>query len=64
MNDTVPLILFVVGLLLFLVGDVLWLIRTTFNRPMSMRLTGGMVAVGIALISVGLGWWALTAGGG
>lgn len=64
MNDTVPLVLFLAGVVLFILGDILWLVRNTFSRPMDLRLSGGMVAAGIALISTGLGWWALTAGGG
>jgi predicted acyltransferase len=64
MNDTAPLVLFIAGVVLFVLGDILWLIRNTFSRPMNLRLSGGMVGVGIALISIGLGWFALTAGGG
>ncbi len=58
------LTLFLVGLAMFIVGDVLWLLRNTFERPMNVRLTGGLVGGGVALISVGLLAWALTAGGG
>jgi len=64
MNDTAPLVLFIAGVVLFVLGDILWLVRNTFSRPMNLRLSGGMVAVGIALISIGLVWFALTAGGG
>lgn len=64
MTDTITLVLFLVGLVLFVVGDVLWLLRNTFDRPMNMRLTGSLVVGGVAMISVGLLTWALSAGGG
>ena len=52
--DNLPLILFVVGLVLFATGDLLWLVRNTFNRPMNMRLTGGLVGTGVVLLTLGL----------
>lgn len=61
MPDELPLILFIIGIVLFVVGDLLWLVRNTFNRPMNMRLTGGLVGSGVLLISAGL--VALVAGG-
>lgn len=63
MIETVPLLLFLGGLALFVAGDVLWLLRNTFNRPMNLRLTGGLVGGGIAAISMGLAWWAIGGGG-
>ena len=61
--DTLTLILFLGGLALFIVGDVLWLLRNTFDRPMSVRVTGTLVGGGVAMISLGLLLFALTAGG-
>ncbi|MCK9485911.1 MAG: hypothetical protein M0R73_04305 [Dehalococcoidia bacterium] len=58
--DTLTLALFLVGLALFIVGDVLWLLRNTFDRPMNVRVTGGLVASGVALISLGLLFLVLT----
>ncbi len=46
--------LLAVGLSLFIAGDFLWLVRNTFKRPMDMRLTGGLVAVGVLLMGGGL----------
>lgn len=54
MPDQIPLILFIVGLTLFVMGDLLWLVRNTFNRPMNLRLTGGLVGSGILLLCLGL----------
>lgn len=54
MLDNIALILFIVGFVLFVVGDVLWLVRNTFNRPMNVRVTGGLVGSGILLLSAGL----------
>lgn len=64
MTDAIVLVLFVVGLAMFVIGDLLWLLRNTFNRPMNLRVTGTLVGGGVALLSVGLLTWALTAGGG
>jgi|GEM_PF-3695345 len=50
------------GLVLFVVGDILWLVRNTFDRPMDVRVTGGLVGSGILLLSAGL--VALVAGAG
>ncbi len=58
--DTLTLALVVGGLVLFVVGDVLWLVRNTFDRPMNLRVTGSLVGVGIALMSLGLLTFALT----
>ncbi|MDA0271479.1 MAG: hypothetical protein O2798_11025 [Chloroflexi bacterium] len=62
MGDQLTLALVVTGLVLFVVGDLLWLVRNTFSRPMNMRLTGGLIATGIVLISLGLLRSALMAG--
>lgn len=52
--DNAALILFIVGLVLFALGDLLWLVRNTFDRPMNVRVTGGLVGTGILLLSLGL----------
>ena len=52
--DNAALILFIVGLALFALGDLLWLVRNTFDRPMNLRVTGGLVGSGILLLSLGL----------
>ena len=49
MERSIPITLLVTGLALFALGDLLWLVRNTFKRPMDMRLTGGLVGVGVAL---------------
>ncbi|MCB9482538.1 MAG: hypothetical protein H6674_10640 [Dehalococcoidia bacterium] len=54
MLDNAALILFIVGLALFALGDLLWLVRNTFDRPMNLRVTGGLVGSGILLLSLGL----------
>ncbi len=62
MLDNIALVLFIVGLVLFVLGDLLWLVRNTFERPMNVRVTGGLVGSGILLLSLGL--VALVAGAG
>lgn len=62
MLEHLPLVLFGIGLVLFVVGDILWLVRNTFDRPMNIRVTGGLVGSGILLLSAGL--VALVAGPG
>lgn len=62
MNDTLLLVVFLAGLAMFVVGDILWLVRNTFNRPMNLRLTGGLVIGGVVLLSFGLLGFALQAG--
>ena len=52
--DNAALILFIVGLVLFALGDLLWLVRNTLDRPMNLRVTGGLVGTGILLLSLGL----------
>lgn len=63
MLEHLPLVLFGIGLVLFVVGDVLWLIRNTFDRPMNIRVTGGLVGSGILLLSAGLVALVADAGG-
>jgi hypothetical protein len=63
MSAAWPLPLFILGLVLFVGGDVLWLLRNTFDRPMNLRVTGGLVFGGVALMSVGLLIWAVADGG-
>ena len=63
MLDQLPLILFGIGIVLFVIGDVLWLVRNTFDRPMNVRVTGGLVGSGILLLSAGLIALVATAGG-
>ncbi len=46
--------LLVSGIVLFVAGDLLWLVRNTFQRPMDIRLTGSLVALGVMLIGAGL----------
>lgn len=58
--DTLALALFIGGLILFVIGDVLWLLRNTFNRPMNLRITGGLVGGGVLLICLGLIAFVLT----
>lgn len=58
--DTLALALFIGGLILFVIGDVLWLLRNTFNRPMNLRITGGLVGSGVLLICLGLIAFVLT----
>jgi len=60
--EHLPLVLFGIGLVLFVAGDILWLVRNTFDRPMNIRVTGGLVGSGILLLSAGL--VALVAGAG
>jgi hypothetical protein len=60
--DRLPLILFIAGLILFVVGDLLWLVRNTFNRPMNVRVTGGLVMSGVGLLCLGLIALVATAG--
>jgi hypothetical protein len=62
MGDQLTIILVVTGLVLFVGGDLLWLVRNTFSRPMNLRVTGGLIIAGIALMSLGLLRFALTAG--
>lgn len=62
MLEHLPLVLFGIGLVLFVAGDILWLVRNTFDRPMNIRVTGGLVGSGILLLSAGL--VALVAGAG
>ncbi len=52
--DSIALALLVSGLALFVAGDALWLVRNTFKRPMSMRITGGLVGAGVLMMVAGL----------
>lgn len=54
MGENLTLILFLAGLAMFVVGDLLWLVRNTFDRPMHIRVTGGLIAAGMLLITIGL----------
>jgi uncharacterized membrane protein YidH (DUF202 family) len=59
LSNTVALLFILVGLALFVIGDLMWLVRHTLSRPMNMQVTGGFVAVGVALMVVGLTFFAL-----
>lgn len=54
MNDGLTLTLFVAGLVLFVAGDVLWFARHMRDRPMSIRVTGGLIGAGVLLIGLGM----------
>jgi hypothetical protein len=64
MGEQLTLILFLAGLAMFIVGDLLWLVRNTFNQPMHIRVTGGLIAGGMLLITIGLARFAVGGGGG
>ena len=51
---TLRLVLVLAGLALFVAGDALWLMRQTLNRPMNVRVTGGLVGAGIALVAAAI----------
>lgn len=63
MGENLTLILFLAGLAMFVVGDLLWLVRNTFNRPMHIRVTGGLIAAGMLLITIGLVRFGIGGGG-
>ncbi len=45
---------FLIGLLLFLAGDVVWMLSRRRDEPLDLRLTGGLVFGGVALMVLGL----------
>jgi hypothetical protein len=49
------------GLALFIGGGLVWFGLSTFNRPLPLRLAGGMIAGGAVLIGTGVLAWAVAA---
>jgi hypothetical protein len=49
------LIAFLVGLALFLAGDVVWVLSRRREESLDLRLTGGLVLGGVAIMVLGLG---------
>ena len=45
---------FLVGLVLFLAGDVVWMLSRRREEPLDLRLTGGLVFGGVAVMGLGL----------
>ena len=58
---TLRLVLVLTGLALFVIGDALWLVRQTRHHSMSVRVTGGLVGAGIALVAIAVLLFALDA---
>ena len=48
------LLAFLVGLVLFLAGDVLWALSQRRKEPLDLRLTGGVILAGVAVMLLGL----------
>ena len=49
MRDALTISFAVTGIALFIAGDALWLIRRRRGRAMDLRVTGTLIAAGIAL---------------
>ena len=58
---TLRLVLVLAGLALFVVGDAFWLARQTRHHSMNMRVTGGLVGAGVALVAIAVLLFALDA---
>jgi hypothetical protein len=54
MHETLAVLLAVVGLALLVAGDVFWLMQRRRGRAMDLRVTGGLIAAGIALVGVAM----------
>ena len=51
---TLRLVLAVTGIALFVAGDLAWLLRQTFDRPISMRVSGTLLGSGVVLFAIAL----------
>jgi hypothetical protein len=48
------LLAFLVGLGLFAAGDAVWMLSRRREQPLDLRLTGGLVLVGVLVMGLGL----------